>query len=60
MRAGILHHTKTSLALVAALFRNGALTNTSPHIPSAKEEPSLARTLKPAGYVTAQFGKWRS
>ena len=32
-------------------FRNGAMSNTSPHIPSAKEEPSFARTLTQAGYA---------
>ena len=41
--------SRTTLNTGRYLFRNGALTNTSSHIPSAKDEPSLARTLKQAG-----------
>ena len=51
--------SRTTLNTGRYLFRNGALTNTSPNIPSAKDEPSLARTLKQAGYVTGMAGKWR-
>jgi len=51
--------SRTTLMTGRYLFRNGALTNTSSHIPSAKDEPSLARTLKQAGYVTGMAGKWR-
>ena len=43
--------SRTTLNTGRYLFRNGALTNTSSHIPSATDEPSLARTLKQAGYV---------
>jgi arylsulfatase A-like enzyme len=38
--------SRTTLNTGRYLFRNGALTNTSSHIPSATDEPSLARTLK--------------
>jgi arylsulfatase A len=51
--------SRTTLNTGRYLFRNGALTNTSSHIPSAKDEPSLARTLKQAGYATGMAGKWR-
>ncbi len=51
--------SRTTLTTGRYLFRNGALTNTSSHIPSATDEPSLARTLKQAGYVTGMAGKWR-
>ena len=40
-------------------FRTGGLTNQSAHQPSFKDEPSLARTLKQAGYATGMAGKWR-
>jgi len=40
-------------------FRTGGLTNQSAHQPSFKNEPSLARTLKQAGYATGMAGKWR-
>lgn len=40
-------------------FRTGGLTNQTAHMPSFKDEPSLARTLKQAGYATGMAGKWR-
>jgi arylsulfatase A-like enzyme len=40
-------------------FRTGGLTNQSAGRPSSKDEPSVARTLKEAGYATCQAGKWR-
>ena len=40
-------------------FRTGGLTNQVAGRPSSKDEPSVARTLKEAGYATCQAGKWR-
>jgi len=40
-------------------FRTGGLTNQSAGNPSYRDEPSLARTLKQAGYATGMAGKWR-
>ena len=40
-------------------FRTGGLTNQSAVRPSFKDEPSVARTLKQAGYATGMAGKWR-
>ncbi len=46
--------SRTTLNTGRYLFRNGALSNTSPHIPTAKDEPSLARTLKQAGFQAGE------
>jgi len=40
-------------------FRTGGLTNQSAGRPSSKDEPSVARTLKEAGYATCHANKWR-
>jgi arylsulfatase A-like enzyme len=40
-------------------FRTGGTSNGSAGRPSFKDEPSLARTLKQAGYATGMAGKWR-
>lgn len=40
-------------------FRTGGLSNQSAGQPSFKNEPSIARTLKEAGYATGMAGKWR-
>ena len=40
-------------------FRTGGLNNQVAGNPSFKDEPSLAKTLKQAGYVTGMAGKWR-
>jgi len=41
------------------VFRSGGVSNQSAHTPSIKNEPSLAKTLKAAGYATGMAGKWR-
>jgi arylsulfatase A len=40
-------------------FRTGGLTNPTAHQPSFRDEPSVAKTLKQAGYATGMAGKWR-
>jgi arylsulfatase A len=40
------------------VFRTGMLTNGSGGAMDPKKEVMLPRVLKPAGYVTAQVGKW--
>jgi arylsulfatase A-like enzyme len=40
-------------------FRTGGLTNQSAGQPASRDEPSIARALKQAGYATCQAGKWR-
>jgi arylsulfatase A len=40
-------------------FRTGGSTNQNAGQPSFKDEPSVARTLKQAGYATGMAGKWR-
>lgn len=40
-------------------FRTGGVNNQAARNPSFKDEPSLAKTLKQAGYATGMAGKWR-
>jgi arylsulfatase A len=40
-------------------FRTGGLTNPTANNPSFRDEPSLAKILKTAGYATGMAGKWR-
>jgi arylsulfatase A len=40
-------------------FRSGGLTNQTAGNASFKDEPSLAKILKSAGYATGMAGKWR-
>jgi arylsulfatase A len=40
-------------------FRTGGLTNQTSGNPLSKDEPSLAKILKSAGYATGMAGKWR-
>jgi len=40
-------------------FRTGGLTNQTAGNPLSKDEPSLAKILKSAGYSTGMAGKWR-
>ena len=40
-------------------FRTGGVTNPLADEPSFANEPSLARTLRQAGYATGMAGKWR-
>jgi arylsulfatase A len=40
-------------------FRTGGYSNQTAGAPSVKSEPSLAKTLKQAGYATGMAGKWR-
>lgn len=40
-------------------FRTGGLTNQTAGNPSYRDEPSLAKVLKQAGYATGMAGKWR-
>ena len=39
-------------------FRTGMTANTSGHLLKPEKEIMMPRVLKPAGYVTAQCGKW--
>ena len=41
------------------VFRSGGISNPTAHTPSFRSEPSLATTLKRAGYATGMAGKWR-
>lgn len=40
-------------------FRTGGLTNPTAGNPRPEDEPSIARVVKSAGYVTGMCGKWR-
>jgi arylsulfatase A len=40
-------------------FRTGGMSNQSASDPSFKDEPSVAKVLKKAGYATGMAGKWR-
>jgi arylsulfatase A len=40
-------------------FRTGGMSNQTAPDPSFKDEPSLAKVLKQAGYATGMAGKWR-
>lgn len=40
------------------IFRTGMLTNQSGGVMSPQRETMIPKMLKPAGYVTAQVGKW--
>jgi arylsulfatase A len=40
-------------------FRSGGLTNQVAGRPAPADEPSVAKTLKQAGYATGHCGKWR-
>ena len=40
-------------------FRTGGLTNRTAGMPLPKDEPSVAKVLKQAGYATGHAGKWR-
>ncbi len=40
-------------------FRTGGLSNNTASHPKPGEEPSVARVLQQAGYVTGMAGKWR-
>jgi arylsulfatase A len=40
-------------------FRTGGTTNQNAGQPSFASEPSIAKTLRQAGYVTGMAGKWR-
>jgi arylsulfatase A len=40
-------------------FRTGGMSNQSAKAPSFRNEPSLAKVLKQAGYATGMAGKWR-
>ncbi|MSU56627.1 MAG: hypothetical protein EXS35_00325 [Pedosphaera sp.] len=50
--------TRTTLMTARYVFRTGAISNPITHATSFKDEPSLARTLKSAGYATGMAGKW--
>ncbi len=51
--------SRTTLITGQYVFRTGAVTNQATTTVSFKNQPSHARTLKDAGYVTGMAGKWR-
>ncbi len=51
--------SRTTLMTARYVFRNGAINNQITHATSFKNEASVARTLKQAGYATGMAGKWR-
>ena len=51
--------SRTTLTTGRYVFRTGAINNQVTHATSFKNEPSVARTLKQAGYATGMAGKWR-
>ena len=50
--------TRTTLMTGRYVFRTGAINNQITHATSFRNEPSVARTLKQAGYATGMAGKW--
>ena len=51
--------SRATIMTARYVFRNGAINNQLTHTTSFKNEPSLAKTLKQAGYATGMAGKWR-
>ena len=51
--------SRSTLTTGRYVFRTGAINNPITHATSFKDEPSVARTLKQAGYATGMAGKWR-
>ena len=51
--------SRTTLTTGRYVFRTGAINNPVTHETSFRSEPSVARTLKQAGYATGMAGKWR-
>ena len=51
--------SRSTLTTGRYVFRTGAINNPITHATSFKDEPSVARTLKQAGYATGMARKWR-